>query len=362
MTARQDIDDSAAPLVEHLAELRTRVLWSILAFVIAMVFCFSFGSAVLDFLLIPIEKTMRALGNDNPVMQYTAPQEYFFTLIRISMVGGLMLSFPVIAYQMWRFVAPGLYRSEKQAFLPFLIASPALFLLGAAFAHFLVVPMAMKFFLGFADLPSYLAALVSGETGDPADAGQGIEIVFNGNDITRLPMYKRARAGMAYLLQEPSVFRRLTVRQNLMAVLEHQPLSSSQRKERAAELMHDLNIAHLADAPAYTLSGGERRRTEICRALVTYPKVFLLDEPFAGIDPIAVAELQDIVHALKRAGIGSTSPTARTLSTRARSSCPAPPTKSPTTKPPAASTSANGSACSGAPRVTAYVAPKTLLK
>jgi lipopolysaccharide export system ATP-binding protein len=130
------------------------------------------------------------------------------------------------------------------------------------------------------------------------------EIVFNGNDITRLPMYKRARAGMAYLPQEPSVFRRLTVRQNLMAVLEHQPLSSSQRKERAAELMHDLNIAHLADAPAYTLSGGERRRTEICRALVTYPKVFLLDEPFAGIDPIAVAELQDIVHALKRAGIG----------------------------------------------------------
>lgn len=180
MTARQDIDDSAAPLVEHLAELRTRVLWSILAFVIAMVFCFSFGSAVLDFLLIPIEKTMRALGNDNPVMQYTAPQEYFFTLIRISMVGGLMLSFPVIAYQMWRFVAPGLYRSEKQAFLPFLIASPALFLLGAAFAHLLVVPMAMKFFLGFADLPSYLAALVSGETADPADARHGIEIVFNG--------------------------------------------------------------------------------------------------------------------------------------------------------------------------------------
>ncbi len=180
MTAKQDIDDSAAPLVEHLAELRTRVLWSLLAFVVAMVICFSFGSAVLDFLLIPIEKTMRALGNDNPVMQYTAPQEYFFTLIRISMVGGLMLSFPVIAYQMWRFVAPGLYRTEKQAFLPFLIASPALFLLGASFAHFLVVPMAMEFFLGFADLPSYFAALVSGETADPAVTRHGIEIVFNG--------------------------------------------------------------------------------------------------------------------------------------------------------------------------------------
>lgn len=130
------------------------------------------------------------------------------------------------------------------------------------------------------------------------------KIYFNGNDITRFPMYKRARAGMAYLPQEPSIFRKLTVRQNLMAVLEHLPLKAAERRARADELMGDLNISHLADAPAYTLSGGERRRTEICRALVTYPKVFLLDEPFAGIDPIAVAELQDIVHALRGAGIG----------------------------------------------------------
>ena len=180
MTAKDDIDDSAAPLIEHLAELRTRILWSLLAFVVAMLVCFSFGSAILDFLLMPIEKTMRALGNDNPVMQYTAPQEYFFTLIRISMVGGLALSFPVIAYQMWRFVAPGLYRSEKQAFLPFLIASPVLFLLGASFAHFVVVPIAMQFFLGFADLPSYVAALVTGADGKPAATKHGIEIVFNG--------------------------------------------------------------------------------------------------------------------------------------------------------------------------------------
>ena len=179
MSTNEDIEDSSAPLIEHLAELRTRLLWSLLAFVIAMVACFSFGSAILDFLLIPIENTMRALGNQNPVMQYTAPQEYFFTLIRISMVGGLALSFPVIAYQMWRFVAPGLYRSEKQAFLPFLIASPVLFLAGASFAHFVVVPMAMKFFLGFADLPSYVAALVTGQ-GEPASSERGIEIVFNG--------------------------------------------------------------------------------------------------------------------------------------------------------------------------------------
>lgn len=180
MTAKDDIDDSAAPLIEHLAELRTRLIWSFLAFVVAMLFCFSFGSAILDFLLVPIERSMRALGNDNPMMQYTAPQEYFFTLVRISMVGGLALSFPVIAYQMWRFVAPGLYRSEKQAFLPFLLASPALFLIGASFAHYVVVPIAMQFFLGFADIPSILAAMVTGEPRDPKVAGRGIQIVFNG--------------------------------------------------------------------------------------------------------------------------------------------------------------------------------------
>ena len=177
---RDDIDDSTAPLIEHLAELRTRLIWSLVAFIVAMVACFSVGGLVLDFLLLPIEKTMRQLGNQNPVMQYTAPQEYFFTLIRISMVGGLMLSFPVIAFQMWRFVAPGLYRNEKSAFLPFLIASPLLFLLGAAFAHYVVVPLAMQFFLGFADLPSYFAAVFSNEAVPVPASDHGIDIVFNG--------------------------------------------------------------------------------------------------------------------------------------------------------------------------------------
>ncbi|GMV91667.1 MAG: ABC transporter ATP-binding protein [Candidatus Hydrogenedentota bacterium] len=129
-------------------------------------------------------------------------------------------------------------------------------------------------------------------------------IWFAGQEVTRFPMYRRARAGMAYLPQEPSVFRKLTVRQNLMAVLEHKSMTRSQRRERADQLMEDLNIADRADNLAYTLSGGERRRTEICRALVTAPKVFLLDEPFAGIDPIAVADLQDIVQALKKIDIG----------------------------------------------------------
>jgi len=178
MSKTNEIEDSSAPLIEHLAELRTRLIHSVLAFVVGMIICFSFGSAILDFLLVPIENTMRSLGNDNPVMQYTAPQEYFFTLIRISMVGGFALAFPVIGYQLWRFVAPGLYKNERGAFLPFLVASPALFLLGAAFAHLVVVPLAMTFFLGFADLPSFMAAMMSGEEG--AVESSGIEIVFNG--------------------------------------------------------------------------------------------------------------------------------------------------------------------------------------
>lgn len=181
MSKADEIEDSSAPLIEHLAELRTRLINSVLAFVVGMVICFAFGGMILDFLLVPIEKTMRELGDPNPVMIYTAPQEYFFTLIRISMVGGLALSFPVIANQLWRFVAPGLYRNEKDAFLPFLIASPVLFLLGAAFAQFIVVPLAMTFFLGFADLPSYVAAVLVGEevaTTEAADTG--IDIVFSG--------------------------------------------------------------------------------------------------------------------------------------------------------------------------------------
>lgn len=189
MSTKDDIDDSSAPLVEHLAELRNRLIWSVGAFFVGMILCFIVAEPILDFLLMPIEKAMRALGNPNPVMQYTAPQEYFFTLMHIALVGGLMISFPVIAYQLWRFVAPGLYRSEKQAFLPFLIASPLLFLTGAAFSHLVVTPMAMQFFLGYADSSSILAALIPSFTevpggevivADPAPVKTGIDIVFQG--------------------------------------------------------------------------------------------------------------------------------------------------------------------------------------
>ena len=132
----------------------------------------------------------------------------------------------------------------------------------------------------------------------------GGRITVDGKDITRLPMHERARMGIGYLAQEPSIFRRLTVRENILSVLETLKLSSKERAERLAQLLEELNIAHLADRKGYNLSGGERRRVEITRALVTRPGFLLLDEPFVGIDPIAVAEIQDIVTRLKEKGLG----------------------------------------------------------
>jgi len=162
------IDDSSAPLIEHLAELRTRLIRSALAFVVAMVACFTVAEPILNFLAEPIAEVLRNRGED-PRLIFTAPQEKFFVLIRISLVGGLALSFPVIAHQLWRFVAPGLYRSEKNAFLPFMLASPVLFVAGAAFAHYIVTPLAMTFFIGFGDImPALAALLTSGEVGEMA--------------------------------------------------------------------------------------------------------------------------------------------------------------------------------------------------
>ena len=160
-TESDEIDDSSAPLIEHLAELRTRLIRSAIAFLIGIVLAFAAAEPILQFLLGPIEATLRELGDPAPTLQYTSPQEYLFTLFRISLVFGFALAFPVIGFQMWRFVAPGLYRTEKSAFLPFLLASPAMFLLGASFAHFVVTPLAMAFFLGFADVSSIFAELLS---------------------------------------------------------------------------------------------------------------------------------------------------------------------------------------------------------
>ena len=129
-------------------------------------------------------------------------------------------------------------------------------------------------------------------------------VVLNEEDITQEPMYRRARLGVSYLPQEPSVFRKLTVEQNLLAILETLSLSHEERSERLAALLEELSIAHLAKSKAYTLSGGERRRVEITRALVTSPSFILLDEPFAGIDPIAVLDIQAIIGQLQSRGIG----------------------------------------------------------
>ncbi len=129
-------------------------------------------------------------------------------------------------------------------------------------------------------------------------------IFLNEDDITNLPMYKRSRLGISYLPQEASIFRKLTVEENLLAIMEVIGIKRDERKQRTHELLEELGIAHLAKNKGYNLSGGERRRTEIARTLVTNPKFILLDEPFAGVDPIAVQDIQNIVKNLKEKNIG----------------------------------------------------------
>ena len=133
------------------------------------------------------------------------------------------------------------------------------------------------------------------------DAGR---VVLDGHDVTDDPMYVRARKGIGYLPQEASIFRGLTVEQNILAILETMDLDAATRRARLKELLAELNLTPLANSPAYTLSGGERRRAEITRALVVAPKFILLDEPFAGIDPIAVTDIQKIIFHLRDRGIG----------------------------------------------------------
>ncbi|MHB1169341.1 MAG: LPS export ABC transporter ATP-binding protein [Longimicrobiales bacterium] len=132
----------------------------------------------------------------------------------------------------------------------------------------------------------------------------GGKVFLDDQELTKLPMYRRARLGIGYLAQEPSIFRRLSVEENILAILETMKLSRSERKQRLDELLDELGLRHLRKSKAYSLSGGERRRLEITRALVTQPKFMLLDEPFAGVDPIAVHDIQQIVADLRHRGIG----------------------------------------------------------
>ncbi|MCV0396688.1 MAG: twin-arginine translocase subunit TatC [Rhizobiaceae bacterium] len=144
-----EIDKSSAPLLDHLIELRSRLMWALAGFFVAFLICFFFAKGIFNLLVVPFQwaTDWAGLDSDKVDLIYTAPQEFFFTQIKLAMFGGLVLAFPLIATQIYKFIAPGLYRNERQAFLPFLIASPVLFLIGAALVYFFFTPMVMWFFL-----------------------------------------------------------------------------------------------------------------------------------------------------------------------------------------------------------------------
>jgi len=178
MTSNPDeIEDSSAPLIEHLAELRSRLIRSVLAFIVGMVICFTVWNPIFNFLTQPICRELGELGQDCGLILIKL-QEGFFVAIQISLLGGFILAFPYISYQLWRFVAPGLYRSEKNAFLPFLVSSPLMFAAGALFAFYIVIPLAFDFFLGFQQVGG-------GQIGDPsnpdAEALANAGITFQGS-------------------------------------------------------------------------------------------------------------------------------------------------------------------------------------
>ena len=151
-TANNEINDKEMPLLEHLAELRRRLLWSVVAFIVAFLLCYHFSQRIYDFLAAPLAHALEARGQ-KPELIYTALYEAFFTDIKVAIFGGAFLAFPVIATQLWLFIAPGLYRKEKKAMLPFLAVTPVLFFAGGALAYYVIFPTAWRFFLSFQDLP-----------------------------------------------------------------------------------------------------------------------------------------------------------------------------------------------------------------
>ncbi|UWQ89952.1 twin-arginine translocase subunit TatC [Rhodobacteraceae bacterium M382] len=173
MSQTDNIDDSSAPLIEHLTELRSRLIHSVVAFLIGMIICFTVATPIFNFLTAPLCQVLSERGQDCDLI-FISPQEGFFVAIKVSLLGGLILSFPYIGLQMWRFVAPGLYNSEKGAFLPFLIASPFMFLLGSSFAFYVVTPLAYDFFLGFQQFGAEGEAVAEG-------AAAPLSVVFQGS-------------------------------------------------------------------------------------------------------------------------------------------------------------------------------------
>ncbi|WP_120501029.1 twin-arginine translocase subunit TatC [Roseovarius sp. EL26] len=174
MSHSDEIEDSSAPLIEHLTELRNRLIHSVVAFIIGMVICFTVATPIFNFLTAPLCSVLAERGQDCDLI-FISPQEGFFVAIKVSLLGGFILAFPYIANQMWRFVAPGLYKNEKGAFLPFLVASPFMFILGASFAFYVVTPLAYDFFLGFQQFGQEGEAVVGEEV------TQGLSVVFQGS-------------------------------------------------------------------------------------------------------------------------------------------------------------------------------------
>ncbi len=174
MSKTDEIEDSSAPLIEHLAELRTRLIHCVVAFLIGMIICFTVATPIFNFLTHPLCEVLNERGQDCGLI-FISPQEGFFVAIKVSLLGGFILAFPYIGMQMWRFVAPGLYRTEKNAFLPFMVASPFMFLLGASFAFYVVTPLAYDFFLGFQQFGAEGEAVVDGATTAP------LSVVFQGS-------------------------------------------------------------------------------------------------------------------------------------------------------------------------------------
>ncbi len=194
-----DIDDTTAPLIEHLAELRTRLIYSVLAFAVAMIACFTVAGPIFNFLAAPIARLLVENGQQ-PQLIFTGLQQGFMTRVRISMFGGFAIAFPVIAYQLWRFVAPGLYRQEKNAFLPFLLASPALFVVGGAFAFYVVLPIAFDFFLSFQQFGGNLVDVASEAAGAAPDSEIGIQFLGTINEYLGLTIKFIVAFGLCFQL------------------------------------------------------------------------------------------------------------------------------------------------------------------
>ena len=194
MAADDDIQDSSAPLIEHLAELRQRLIYSFVAFIIGMIICFTIWNPIFDFLTHPLCSAMALRGHSDCGLILIKLQEGFFVAISISLLGGLVLSFPIIGFQMWRFVAPGLYKTEKNAFLPFIVASPFMFFLGASFAYYVVTPLAFDFFLGFQQTGSVL------DSEDVDNAAAGIAFQGSAQEYLSLTIKFIVAFGMCFQL------------------------------------------------------------------------------------------------------------------------------------------------------------------